>query len=484
MNDIYKDIAVRTGGDILIGVVGPVRSGKSTFITKFMNELVIPNIVGEAKKNIAVDELPQSAQGKTVMTTEPKFVPGEAVAIKLDNAQARIRLIDCVGYMVDGAVGLEEDGSPRLVKTPWNEREMTFEEASAYGTEKVISDHSTVGIVVTADGSFTDIERAAYMAAEEKVVNQLKSLNKPFIVLFNTTDPTSEGALATCAALEKKYGVAVLPVKVTDLDKKSVIDIFSRLLSEFPIRTMNFDLPRWIRALPAENKIVTYAIEKIKAAANKAVRMKDYKTVEHIFENGGYFGEATEVNLDMAEGAVTLDFPAEKDVFFNVLSDECGDQITDDLSLLSFVRELKVAKDSYGAIKSALEMAVATGYGIMPADITGAEMGEPRVIRKNGQYCVKISVDGTSLHLIKADVHADVEVVSGSKDQCDAFAQKVSGEDGVRQTEVFGRTVYSMLEENLSQKSDAMHENVKSRLKRAVNKAVNEKKTNMICILL
>ena len=485
MNDIYKDIASRTDGEILIGVVGPVRSGKSTFISKFMEKLVIPNITSDGKRRIAVDELPQSAQGKTIMTTEPKFVPADAVTVKLDNVKAKIRLIDCVGYMVDGAVGHEENGQPRLVKTPWQDEEMPFEKAGEFGTHKVIEDHSTIGIVVTSDGSFSEIDRAAYQKAEERVVNELKSINKPFIVLFNTVDPDSESAKDTVKNLQKKYGVQVMATNVTALDENKIGEIFLKVLMEFPIRVVNFDLPKWIKALPTDNPVVSKAISCIRAGTANLDKMSAYKSIEDVFSGSETFGSATYTDLDMGEGSATVGFEAEDGLLYKVLSDECGAQLLDDLALLLYVRQLKVAKEGYSKIRSALEECSSIGYGVVPAVMTDAAIDEPEVVKKGGQYSVRIRVGAGSVHLIRADVRSDVEVISGTKEQCEGFVEKLTADGGEGlETEVFGRSVRSSLEESLVAKSTSLTESVRSRLKRTVNKAVNEKKNNLICILI
>ena len=485
MNDIYKDIALRTGGDIQIGVVGPVRTGKSAFITKFMELLVIPNIAGKNKKQIAVDELPQSAKGQTVMTTEPKFVPGEAVNVKLDKAQARIRLIDCVGYMVDGAMGHEENGEPRLVKTPWSEEEMPFGSASEYGTQKVISEHSTVGIVITADGSFTELKREAYLKAEERVVKELKSLNKPFIVLFNTVDPQKKEVGETCRELEKRYEVPVMPINVTALKKEDVTAVFEKLLFEFPLRVLNVRLPEWVRALPKDNAIVSKVMTAVGALAAREEKMSAFKSVSGVFNEDDGFTKATDVTFDMGEGSATLTFEAKPDLFYNVITEECGEKIDGEYELIKYVRELKTAKDGYDKISAALEAAETTGYGIVEARCEEAEVGEPHVVKKNGQYCVRMRVGAKSMHVIRADVHDDIEIVSGTKSQCDGFAEGLNAKDGAGlDTKVFGRPVRSMIEEKLGYKCTALNDNVKLKLKRTVNKAVNEKKTNLICILI
>lgn len=485
MNDIYKDISQRTGGDILIGVVGPVRSGKSTFITKFMEQLVIPNIAGKNKKLIAVDELPQSAQGKTVMTTEPKFVPGEAVSVKLDKTQVKVRLIDCVGYMVDGAVGHEENGEPRMVKTPWQQEEMPFIKAAEYGTKKVIGEHSTMGVVITSDGSFTEIERKAYEAAEERVVNELKALNKPFIVIYNTVDPAKADVKKTCQELEKRYGVAVIPKNVTTLDKAGIGEIFERALMEFPIKVVNFDLPKWTQALDYDDAIIESTVKSIKECVNKIGKMSSYAQIESYMKDGQYFDRVTDVDMDMGEGSVTLTFKEKQGLFYEVLSRECGEQITDEYALFSLVKQLKVARDGYDKIKFALDECAVSGYGVVPTKVEDAQIEAPRVVKKNGQYCVRQRAVGRGMHLIKTDVRADVEIMSGSKEQCDAFCKMVEerGADGLK-TEVFGRPIVSMIDEKLSQKACGMNENIKLKLKRAVNRAVNDKKSNVICILL
>ena len=485
MNDIYKDISQRTNGEILIGVVGPVRSGKSTFITKFMEELVIPNIAGKSKKQIAVDELPQSAQGKTVMTTEPKFVPGEAVTVKLDKAQAKVRLIDCVGYMVDGALGHEENGQPRLVKTPWQEEEMPFEKASEYGTQKVISEHSTIGIVVTTDGSFSELDRSGYVKAEERVVKELKSLNKPFIVLFNTVNEASSEARKTCLELEQKYGVAVLPTNVTKLNKNSISEIFEMVLLEFPMRMLDVNLPKWMQALSSDNEVIASVMSDVSKAAESIDKMSSYKLLESVFLKNNEFENEVEVNLDTAVGRAEISVHAKPELFYKTLSKECSEDLSDEFALFGYVRSLIEAKENYSKLKSALDCSNATGYGIVTACVKDANVNEPKVVKKNGRYCVKIKVEANSLHLINADVLTDVEVVSGSKEQCEDFVNMISGENGKGlETEVFGKPISSILEEKLSASSVSLSDNVKHKLKRTINKAVNEKKSNLICVLL
>ncbi|MBP5177003.1 MAG: hypothetical protein ILP02_00285, partial [Clostridia bacterium] len=352
------------------------------------------------------------------------------------------------------------------------------------GTAQVIKKHSTVGFVVTCDGSFTDIERSAYERAEERVVNELKSLNKPFIVLFNTVDPTADKVVSTCRDLEKKYGVATVPVNAAKLDKKTVSELFERLLFEFPIRVLGVDFPKWLRALEKGDGIIAREIDKVMEAASGIKKMSDYKKVEKYLTDGAFSG-VSGISADMATGGVTISFSVRPELYYEVISKELGDSVCDEYSLLCYMRRLKAAKDGYDRISSALEKCAATGYGIASATMENADIGKPKVVKRGGQYCVRMDVAAKSLHIIGADVHEEVEVVSGTKQQCEEFAAGLESDEGAGlDTKVFGRTVTSMLEESVSKKSSYLSENVQSKLKRTVNKAVNEKKSNLICLLI
>ncbi len=479
--DIYGDIAERTNGDVYIGVVGPVRTGKSTFITKFMEEIVLPNMEAN-KKAVAVDEMPQSASGKTVMTTEPKFVPSEAVRINIGNKTVKVRLIDCVGYLVDGALGAEENGKERLIVTPWQKTAMPFSEAADLGTKKVICDHSTIGIVVTSDGSFTDIPREGYRKREEEVVNELKCLNKPFIVIFNTKTPDDKDTQKTCAELSEIYGVAVIPTDVLNIKKDGLEAILGKVLEEFPLRVIDLYIPEWMQVLGGESKLISDTVSKIKEASKSVSKMKDASILEKTFDDSDVFEPIEETSLDMAIGRAKLNCKVKNGVFFKALSETSGEEIGDESSLISYVKDLSSAKESYDKIKSALIDAENDGYGIVNASLQKSVVGEPEVVKKSGQYSVKFKVDSKSLHIIRADVSQEIEPVFGSKDQCDNFVALMEKE-GYNAT-VFGRSVYEIASEELNKKCLRLPENMRGKLKRVVQKAVNENKSNMFCILL
>ena len=479
--DIYQDIASRTGGDIYIGVVGPVRTGKSTFITKFMQEMVLPNMTAK-KKVIAVDEMPQSASGKTIMTTEPKFVPAEAVNVKVGKKSAKVRLIDCVGYVVKGALGADENGTPRKVKTPWQDEEMDFNRAAEYGTQKVIKEHSTIGVVVTGDGSFTEIERIDYESAEDRVINELKSLNKPFIVLFNTTKPEDEAVKRMAKSIEKKHDVTVVIKDVSKLDKAGVEEILTKVLEQFPMRVFDIDIPKWLTLLDNDSPIIKGLFEAVDNATKNVTCMKSCHALEKIFDDSEYFLPVEDFDVDMATGRVYLKAKVKSGVFFDCLSNYCGEQIADEASLLECMRDFAQSKRSYNKLKTALECAETTGYGVVCADLSESTVSEPEVVKKQGGYCVRLKADAKSLHIIRAEVSAQVDPVCGTKEQCEDFVSLVE-EEGLN-AKVFGRSLCDIVDDKLQTKSQGLSEGVKGKLKRVVSRAVNENKNGLICILM
>ena len=479
--DIYSDIAKRTDGDIYIGVVGPVRTGKSTFITKFMQEFVLPNMA-EGKKSVAVDEMPQSAAGKTVMTTEPKFVPSQAVTINVGNKTARIRLIDCVGYMVNGALGGDEDGKTRLVKTPWQDSPMPFDMAAEVGTLKVIKDHSTLGIVVTTDGTFTDIKRDDYLVKEEAVVNELKSINKPFIVVFNTKNPSDERVKKECENLQKKYGVSVVAMDVLNVKKEGLEFILSKVLEEFPITSIDFEIPKWIESLDVDSEILSYTLSAVKSATLDVTKMHDVDRLEGMFDDSNVYKPITKMDVNMATGRVKLYCEAKDGVFFKALCELTGEDLSTECALMDYVNDLTYAKKNYYKLKDAITDAEVNDYGIVPAQFTESNIGEPEVVKKAGQYCVKMRVDGQSLHIIRADLVADIETVYGSLDQCENFV-RVMEKEGYNAT-VFGRSVNQIVAEELQKKCVQLPENMRTKLKRVITKSVNEKRSGFIYVLI
>ncbi len=364
--DIYKDISARTNGDIYIGVVGPVRTGKSTFITRFMEKLVIPNINNKLQKQIATDEMPQSADGKTIMTTQPKFIPANAVKIQFKNkSSANVRLVDCVGYLVDGAVGHEEDQKPRLVKTPWDNNEIPFEKAAEIGTSKVISEYSTIGVVVTTDGSFGDIPRKSYEKAEEKVINELKQLKKPFIIVLNTSTPQNEDTIILAGKLEEKYGVTVITVNVDKMSSDDISEIMEKVLLEFPMCGFNVALPKWMQALPSDNPFICEIINEVKNASCNMKKMRDFSELNNLFSESDNFESVSVNELRLGDGVTDYEIKTKDNLYYKVLSQECGESIEDDYQLISFVKTFAESKNRYAKIKEALKQAEDDGYGVV-----------------------------------------------------------------------------------------------------------------------
>lgn len=483
--DIYADVAKRTGGDVYLGVVGPVRAGKSTFVKRFAELMIMPNVAGKNKKQIAVDELPQSGTGKTVTTTEPKFIPSEAVKITLGKAHLKTRLIDCVGFMVNGALGKEEDGKPRLVQTPWKDTPVPFEEAAEIGTEKVISEHSTIGIVVTTDGSFTGIDRRDYVPAEEKAIKRLKEIGKPFAIVLNTTAPSGKDSQILAQELEKKHGVKVVCLDVLNCDELAFNRVIEGVLGEFPINSFEICLPDWLRALPPENRVVGEIISCVKTASEKVFKMKDCDLLEEaIVCVDKIIPEKTEVFA--GDGTARLNLNCDKSLFYDVLSETCGETIDGEYKLMSFVRDLSKAKWEYDKIKTALFDAEAKGYGIVLPTEKDVAIGEPTLVKNGNRYGVAVTAETESLHVVKVGISTTVNPVSGTKKQCEEFIEFISkeGEDGnLSQVNVFGRPLGKVVLEEVAQKSGAMPDDTRAKLQRAVGKMVNNEKYKILYLV-
>lgn len=488
--DVYSDVANRTGGDIFVGVVGPVRTGKSTFIRKFMDVLVLPNIIGKNKKQIAVDELPQSGEGKTITTTEPKFVPSEAVKISINGkVQARVRLIDSVGFMIDGAIGDSEDGKPRLVKTPWSEELIPFEQAATTGTEKVIKDHATVVVLITSDGSIVDLPRNAYLQAEDKTIEALRLTGKPFTIVVNSKTPDGKEAQAVVKELSAKYGVNARAVNVQEMDEKAISSIIEDVLMEFPMQTFDVRLPKWMQVLNAENPIISSLLQATKNFAPAVEKMKHYKYMEDAF--GGIDGISGEVKtkIDLSEGRVEYSLSADSDLFFKTLSEVAGEDITEEYNLMSYVKKLNVAKNSYEKLKSALGEVDDDGYGVVVPVGREMSLGEPKVVKQGGRYGVKLKANTSCMHLIKVDVDAEVSPVYGTEKQCKDFADYIKEEydnnpEAVWNTSFFGKPLYKLVEDEITSKVTCMKQDTKNKMRRTVTRIVNEGRGGVICILL
>ncbi|HRX13401.1 MAG TPA: stage IV sporulation protein A [Eubacteriales bacterium] len=484
--DIYGDIARRTNGDIYIGVVGPVRSGKSTFVTAFMEKLVLPNIKNKNVKKRAVDELPQSAEGKTIMTTQPKFVPNEAVQISIsDNMVVNARLIDCVGYLIDGAMGHEENEKARMVKTPWSDSVMPFEQAAQIGTQKVVTEHSNIAVVITTDGSITDIPRANYVSAEERVVDELKELGKPFVVVLNTKNPKNEETVSLCAALQEKYGVSVLPVDVLNIEAEGLESILKNVLDEFPVKKLVFGMPKWMQTLPADNYLITSIIEKIKGGCGDVLKMKDAPALLESFKQDENLEDLTIDKLNMGDGVANYRIEPKEHLFYEVLSAEAGMDISDQFGLMSFVTGCASAKKHYEAMKDALDDVNAIGYGVVAPSFSEMTLEDPEIVKSGTRYGVRLKASAPSLHILRVDVTTEVNPMVGSEQQSQYLLSEFQNNPkGIWETDIFGKSLASLAKEGLSSKLNAMPSDAQEKLRKTVGRIVNEGKGSLICILL
>ncbi len=487
--DIYRDIAKRTDGDLYIGVVGPVRTGKSTFINKFMEYIVTPNISSKNKRQIAIDEMPQSGEGKTITTTEPKFVPGESVKISLKGkSQAKVRLIDCVGYLVDGAIGDKEDGKDRLVKTPWNNQPIAFEKAAEIGTEKVIKEHSTIGVVVTTDGSIVDIPRENYLKAEERVVNEMRQSGKPFIIVLNCKQPSSKSAKELAESLTLKYGVKVIAINVLETNEEELTEILSNLLLEFPMKCFDISLPKWIQILPPDSKLISSVCEKVKEVSSAVICMKHYKLIEDALKEIDGVKDNVESVCILGEGKIEYKVDVDNRLFYELLTDLSGEEIVDEFSLMKFVKELQEAKRSYEKTKNALNEVYESGYGIVVPSDKDMTLQNPEIVRQGNRYGVKIKATTDCMHFIKINLDAEVTPISGTREQCTEFAEFIKSEyeenpEKVWNTNVFGKKLSTLVNEEIIYKINSMKNETKNKMRRTVTKIVNDGKGRVICIL-
>lgn len=487
---IYEDIKTRTNGDIYIGVVGPVRVGKSTFITEFMKKLVIPNIENENAKKRTIDELPQSADGKTVMTTQPRFVPNEAVKIAVaDKINLKVRMIDSVGYLVSGAMGVTENDKPRLVKTPWSKKEMSFEKAAELGTKKVIEDHSTIGIVVTTDGTVTDLDRGSYLKAEEEIIRDVKKCNKPFVIVLNTKNPQSADAKRLAQSLKEKYECEVVAMNVQDMKDADVERVFEKMLKEFPITSLKVNIPKWISALPFSNPIVKEVVGEIKRFGGAVKKVGDTDKDAILFQESDSFEPITFSSVEMGDGVVRFTIQPKENLFYKVLSDECGFEIKDDFELVSYIKDLAIAKVEYDKIKSALSEAEEGGYGIVVPKQEEFTLQEPEVVKQGGRYGVKIKASAPSLHIIKVDVETEVTPLVGteqqSKDLVDYLNEQFENNPTeIWQTNLLGKSLSSLVGDNISSKIVMMPNDAQRKMRKTLSRIINEGKGGVLCILL
>ncbi len=488
--NLYRDIAERTDGDVYIGVVGPVRTGKSTFISRFMEQLVLPRLADSPKKSRIADELPQSGSGRTIMTTQPKFVPGEAVTVSLgDNTPVRIRLVDSVGYLVRGALGVSDEDGTRMVHTPWFDHDIPFDQAAEIGTRKVIADHATIGLVVTTDGSIADLPRSAYVDAEERVIGELKALGKPFVVVLNSAAPRSAETLTLRDSLEDRYAVPVMLLNVKEMQVDDIQRVLESVLLEFPLREARLSVPAWMAALDTDHWLVQHVLDGVKKSGQQSRVMRESDVFEAAFASSEY---AEPVRMDsMAPGEGRMDFtlPIREGLFNRVLGEECGTEIRGDAHLLSMMKALVTAKAEYDRVADALAAVRATGYGMVPPSLAELSLQEPQIVRQGSQFGVKLKANAPSLHLIRVDIETEVTPVVGTEEQSADLVRQLTDEfatdpQKVWDTSFFGRSLDSMVREGLNNKLLRMPADAQEKVQQTLTRIINEGDGGMICILL
>ena len=488
MTALYKDIAERMQGDIYIGVVGPVRTGKSTFIKRFMELFVLDRVENDFERRRIIDELPQSGAGKTIMTTQPKFVPSEAVQIELGDAKLKVRMVDCVGYMVKGALGVEENSAPRMVRTPWSEEEMPFEEAAEIGTRKVITDHSTIGVMMVTDGSITDIPRDAYLNAEDRVVRELKEQGKPFVMVLNSTRPQSDECIALRDKLTRKYDVPVLALDVLHMSTDDATALLETVLFEFPLSLIRFQTPKWVQALDESHYIVSELIEALRNKLPELYKVRDYTNLLDAFDESKYLTGLQIETIELGTGELVFSVTAADGLFYTVLSEQVGEKIEDESQLITMLSELTEAKREYDHIKGALRSVRETGYGLISPTMDELTLDEPELIKHGNQYGVRLSASGPSLHLIRADVTCEVSPTVGSEQQSEqllSYLMKEFESDPAKiwETDIFGKSLHELVNEGLSGKLTRLPDDVREKLQQTLSRIINEGNGSMICIL-
>lgn len=485
--NVYKDIEKRTNGEIYIGVVGPVRTGKSTFIKNFMDVAIVPNIEDDNEVKRTMDELPQSSSGKTIMTTEPKFIPNNAVAIKIGGkADVKVRLIDCVGFMVDGATGHMEDDKERMVKTPWFDYDIPFSKAAEIGTEKVISEHSTIGVVITCDGSFTDIEPEAYNRALDKTVKELMSINKPFIILVNSLDPTSNECQALTAEIAAKYNVSTLAINCLRLNEMDVNNILENILFEFPITEIVYNVPKWLEIMDFENELMKYIVNFSKDVLSKIIKIKDIKKLK-LQPDGQYIKGAQMASVELSNGKLVFNYDIDEKYYYDMLTNMTGTKIENQLQLIKMVREMASQRSNYIKVNEAISKVRNTGYGIVTPDKEEIVLENPELIRSGNKYGVKIKATAPSIHFVKANILTEISPIIGSEEQAKDlidFINNKESEDNIWETNIFGKSIGQIVDEGIMTKINNLTEETQSRMQGTIEKITNDQSRGVICIVL
>ncbi len=488
--NIYKDISQRTNGDIYLGIVGPVRTGKSTFIKRFMDTLVIPNIPTDEQRERANDELPQSSAGRTIMTTEPKFIPENAVEVQLEgNAKFRVRMIDCVGYIVPSALGYIEDEAPRMVKTPWFEEAIPFDMAAEIGTKKVITDHSTIGLVITTDGSISDIDRSEYELAEERVINELKEINKPFIVLLNSVSPELQSVRQLAKKLSEKYGVPVEPVSCMELDENEIKRILARVLFEFPVKEIKINMPKWVNSLEKNHWLRSELFNVIKSGAENAMKIREVSDIADNISNCKYIRLSETSAVDLGTGHAGMKIELEPSLFYKVLGEKTGFEVADEGELLSSMSELAQIKKRFEKVQEAYDDVCETGYGIVMPSMEELTLEEPEIIKQNGRYGIRLRANAPSVHMMKTTIKTEITPIVGSEQQSEELVSYLLREfeedpSKIWESNIFGKSLHDLVNEGLHNKLQRMPLDARNKLKETIERVINDGCNGLICIIL
>lgn len=487
--ELYRDIAKRTQGDVYIGVVGPVRTGKSTFIKRFLDLLVLPNIENEHVKARVIDELPQSGAGRSIMTTQPRFVPNEAVRIEFADRQfCNVRLVDCVGYLVPGAIGHLENDAPRMVRTPWFDYDIPFEEAAELGTRKVIAEHSTIGVVMTTDGSITELPRESYVEAEARVLREMKETGKPFVLIINSIDPEGEAAQSLRDALSEQYGVCAICLNAMQMTAAQAAQLIEEMLLEFPLRMIEIRIPSFLRALPKDHWLMQRVLLPVYSTLPQLNRVRDYRCLVEQLQHVEQFLPARVEGVALGEGTATVALQPEEGLFYEILGEECGCDIRDDFELISAMKGFVSAKAEYDRIAGALEEARRTGYGVVPPAIDEMELDEPEIVRQGSRFGVRLRARSSGLHVIRVDIESEISPIVGTEQQSEALVQSLLAtfeqEPGaIWQTNLFGKSLYDLVRDGMAGKG-AMPPAVQQRIQSTLQRIVNEGCNGLICIML
>lgn len=490
MESIYQDISQRTQGDIYIGVVGPVRTGKSTFIKRFMETLVIPNIDNVYSKERARDELPQSGSGKTIMTAEPKFVPEDAVSVSLDgNSAFNVRMIDCVGYMVNGAIGVMENDEPRMVTTPWYDHEIPMTEAAEIGTRKVISEHSTIGLVITTDGSVTDIPREDYVQAEERVIEELLEIGKPFIVLVNSAHPNAPETQKLCSDISEKYNITCLAMNCMTADEPEIRSIIKGVLYEFPVSELNVYMPSWVDTLPFAHPIKSELYSSILDGARRMQKIRDIDDCVDAMKECQIVSDVTVTSINLGTGIAEAKAELPRDLFYDMLSKQTGFEVKNDGDLLPLLTNLSVVNSEYERVAEALEQVRETGYGIVMPETDELTLEAPEIVKQGGQYGVRLRASAPSIHMLRADITTEVAPIVGSEKQSEELVVCMLKEfenmpEKIWESNIFGKSLYDLVNEGLHNKLYKMPQDARMKLKETVERITNENCSGLICIII